>query len=579
MSFKPKKLRIMKKIHIQTKRLCVLAVLALAGLLTATAADFVVDGISYNVIGENEVEVTKPDEGKYEGEVVVPSSVVNDGVTYQVKHIGVGAFSYCADLLQVEISEGVTEIKRNAFSSCRNLQSVEFPNSLERIEEYVFTYCYALTNFYFPKNVSYINQDAFYICPNVTSFMCSGLNPYFKSVNGVMYSKDMTKLLFYPSAAAATTFDVPSTVTRIESNAFSSNDNLVEITFPEGLTWLSNRALSNCDNLVSIELPDALQHISAMNFSYCDNLSHVKLPASLDTICNGVFMGLPSLHELVIPRNVKYIDEFAFTESDGLQKVTFEEGSLLDGIGSRAFEHCTSLESFIMPNSATWMGGQIFGYCSSLKTFHLSDNLTQMNLSNFLECTSLVEGEIPGKVEWVKNAFVDCPLLKRVKFGDKDSAPGVTLLKNCTVVRCPEVEYIELGANIDSLEFLAFSGVNKLKVVICWAAMPPRCLQSLSSAFSPSPDQLNATLYVPEASLEAYRTAYVWKDFPAIAAIERVGDLNCNGSLDVTDATTMINLLMGDDPGELAPYADVNLDGRIDITDITTLIGLVLGGQ
>ncbi|MBQ3364810.1 MAG: leucine-rich repeat protein [Muribaculaceae bacterium] len=568
----------MKKIHIQTKHLCTLAVMLLAGLFTATAADFVVDGISYNVIGENEVEVTKHDEGKYEGEVIVPSSVVNDGVTYQVTRIGSSAFSYSTDLLQVGISEGVTEIKRNAFSSCNNLESVEFPNSLERIEEYVFTYCYAITNFYFPKNVSYIDQYAFYACPNISSFMCSGLNPNFKTVNGVLYSKDMTRLLLYPSGAPATTFDIPSTVTRIEAAAFSSNDILVQVNFPESVTWMGNGVFRDCDNLETVELSDGIHHMGPMMFYHCDKLAHVKLPASLDTICNGSFMHLASLQEIVIPRNVKFIDDFAFSESPMLEKVTFEEGSILDGIGLRVFEYCYSLDNFDMPNSVTWMDGQAFGDCTSLKNVHLSDNLTIFGNSTFWGCTSIVEGVIPGKVISIKNAYVECTSLKRVKIGDKDSAPGVTLIKNCGVSRSPEVEYIELGANVDSLETSAFAGVNNLKVVVCWAATPPRCHDYWSS-FSPSPNRLNATLYVPQASLEAYSSAYDWRDFPVIAAIEYVGDLNFNGSLDVTDVTMMINLLMADDPGEFAPYADVNLDGRIDITDITTLINRVVNSR
>ena len=68
-------------------------------------------------------------------------------------------------------------------------------------------------------------------------------------------------------------------------------------------------------------------------------------------------------------------------------------------------------------------------------------------------------------------------------------------------------------------------------------------------------------------------------NFPVIAAIERVGDLNLNGGLDVTDVTTMVNLMLDNDFGELAPYADVNLDGHIDITDITTLINNVLNSR
>ena len=59
-----------------------MVLLAIAGTLTLSAADFDVDGFCFNIIGDNEVEVTSRDTDKYAGEVFIPSTVINNGTTY-----------------------------------------------------------------------------------------------------------------------------------------------------------------------------------------------------------------------------------------------------------------------------------------------------------------------------------------------------------------------------------------------------------------------------------------------------------------------------------------------------------------
>ena len=113
--------RTMKEITKPSKMYCVLAFLLVACLFPALAADFEVDGICYNVINENEVEVTSPDSVKYAGEVLIPSTVVNAGTTYRVTRIGNKAFYSCKDLTVVDIPEGVTSIGDNAFAGCGKL--------------------------------------------------------------------------------------------------------------------------------------------------------------------------------------------------------------------------------------------------------------------------------------------------------------------------------------------------------------------------------------------------------------------------------------------------------------------------
>ena len=561
-----------------SKTLCLLVCLFMGSAFTAAAADFMVDSICYNIIGENQVEVTSRDV-KYTGEVIIPATVMNDGITYQVTRIGNSAFSSCRELTMVDIPDGVTSIDNYAFYFCTSLEVIELPNSLERLGVMSFFNCTSLTSLYIPRNLTEIGRNALGGCISITNYMCSGMNPYFKTVGGVIYTKDMTQIVAYPPAAIATSYVIPSTVTTIEQRTFNYANNLTEVTIPESVTWVGPAAFMECDGLVSLNFPDGVQHIGASGFCGCDNLVQVHLPASLDTITNSMCSELSALTEITIPRNVKYIDNFAFYKSSGFVNITFEEGSCLQAIGERVFEECSSLEYFDMPNTVTTIGSEIFGNCSSLKHAHLSDNLTSMGNSTFWECTSLLEGEVPGGLTSIHNLFIRCTSLKRARIGDRNAAPGTTILQNVCIGTCPQLEYLELGNNIDSLESLAITGVDNLKIVVCWPLVPPRCNDHWA-VFRPSPESLDAILYVPKASLEAYCVTNEWKKFKTIVPIDDLGDVNGDSAVNMDDLTALINILLtADIAARDLPLADTNLDGAIGMDDLTTLINILLTGN
>ena len=562
----------MKKIIKNSTQIVVSAIM-MAFSFSAAAYDFMVDSICYNVIGENEVEVTKRDV-KYTGEIMIPSTVSHDGINYQVTQIGFQAFNNCSGLTLIGIPEGVTAINSYAFSSCGNLEDVDFPNSLISIGNYAFQDCSSFSNVYIPRNVAVIAYNAFSFCHTIKSYSCSSLNPYFRAVDGVLFSKDMTKLVAYPQAALASSYDVPSTVTATDFHAFRDCDNLVNITIPETVTWLGSTVFARCDNLVSLYLPDGITHMGVGIFSGCTNLSNLHLPASLDSIMNGSFSHCMSLSELTIPRNVSYIDQYAFYESGGIKHIYFEEDSRLAYIGSSAFASSDGLETFYMPNSVTTTGNSIFYKCPSLKNVSISQNLSVLEVSSYNYCTSLIELYIPSNVTLVGNSSVaNCSSLKRLTIGEKDATSSTTI-PNCGVISNNQLERLELGANVDSLSEYAINELGNLKVLICWAQNPPK-LNHYS--FNPIPSRINAPLYVRRASLEAYRTTQHWMDFKTILAIEDVGDVNGDGAISIADVSALIDFLLD---GEISTLlADVNLDGDITIADVAALIDVLLGGD
>ena len=114
------------------------ALLLLCCVGTATAHDFEVGGIYYNITDTTNktVEVTYRGyysdqySNEYTGSVVIPESVTYNGTTYSVTSIGERAFDYCSGLTSITIPNSVTSIGNLAFNDCTGLTSITIPNSV-----------------------------------------------------------------------------------------------------------------------------------------------------------------------------------------------------------------------------------------------------------------------------------------------------------------------------------------------------------------------------------------------------------------------------------------------------------------
>ena len=145
-----------------------LILLSLAGV-AASAQTFMVDGINYNVLSEEEGTVEVVSE-YYFGDIVIPAEVSHDGGTYRVTTIGDRAFHTCSDLTSISMPS-VTTIGDNAFDDCYALTSVEMP-AVTTIGEYAFGGCSALTSVDIPASVTMIGEGAFTYCDALTAVYC-----------------------------------------------------------------------------------------------------------------------------------------------------------------------------------------------------------------------------------------------------------------------------------------------------------------------------------------------------------------------------------------------------------------------
>ncbi|MDR3705087.1 MAG: leucine-rich repeat protein [Paludibacteraceae bacterium] len=197
--------------------------------------------------------------------ISIPSSVTTIGsdafsssglssitIPTSVTSIGASAFSNCRSLASVVIPSSVTVINSSLFNGCTGLSSVTIPSTVTTIADNAFYYCTNLTSIDIPASVTSIAQyGAFVNYGKLTSISVDASNPNYCSVDGVLFNKDKTTLLYFPSGKTGT-YTIPSTVTTIANNAFTGNSNLTSVIIPTSVKSIEQYAFYSCTALSSI---------------------------------------------------------------------------------------------------------------------------------------------------------------------------------------------------------------------------------------------------------------------------------------------------------------------------------------
>ena len=222
------------------KKLFLLPFLAFLPLLAhAFTGEVEIDGINYFIkTADNAAEVRAKDP-KYSGDIVIPPSVVYDGVTCNVILIANNAFSGCTSLTSITIPNSVTSIGDAAFSGCSSLTSITIPNSVTSIDGWAFQHCTSLTSVTIPNSVTYISRSAFYGCTSLTSVTIPN------SVTSIGYQT------FY-GCTSLTSVTIPNSVTYIGDWAFYGCTSLTSVTIPNSVTSIGGRAFANCPDLADV---------------------------------------------------------------------------------------------------------------------------------------------------------------------------------------------------------------------------------------------------------------------------------------------------------------------------------------
>lgn len=349
-------------------------------------------------------------------------------------------------------------------------------SGVDEIAEKAFLGCHLVT-VTIPSGVTDIGTGAFADCRELTTITVDSSNSKYSSESGVLFNKTNTKtktiLVCYPAGKDGETYQVPSTITTIQSMAF----------YGAGLS--------------EVQLPDKLETIGSEAFRE-SSLSSEQLNQKLSSLGSGAFAGCESLKTVTIPSTVRTL-ESTFSNCTGLETVVWTGGTGSYTVGDYVFSGCSSLSSVSLPDGVKTIGCAAFEGCDSLSTLTFPSGLTTVEEhafsgsglteavipegvktigeGAFMGCPELASVSLPSTISEIPDAaFSSCPSLSDVRFADKvpkvwgDRAFESTGL---TTMAIPE--------GVESIGFAAFSGCGSLAEVSVPASLADVGDQAFSS--------------------------------------------------------------------------------------------------
>jgi len=322
-----------------------------------------------------------------------------------VTSIGYSAFSGCKKLKNIRLSNNLTGISSSMFYGCKSLETIDLPESITTIGSDAFSSS-GLTGIVIPDNVTIIENGAFSNCKNlshiqlskeldtVKNAVFSGClllesitvdeeNTSYKSVDGVLYTKDSKALICYPAAKTETEYTVLNGTEVIEQQAFVYNSFLKRVSMPNTVKSIKKYAFSQV-GIESITIPESVTIIGVSAFYKCADLKNVVLSNGVETIDSNAFDECTALESITIPSSVKKIGFRAFGNCTSLKNLIIEEG--VSEIDTFTFLSCEKLESVVIPNSVKTIKIQAFDRCSSIKKIYISKGTEVIENSAFIGC-------------------------------------------------------------------------------------------------------------------------------------------------------------------------------------------------
>ena len=411
-------------------------------VIAAGESDFLVDesGVVTGFIGVDASELVIPSE--IDGKTVtgIAASVFKDNrditkvtLPESVKAIGEDAFAGCSSLTEINL-ENVTSIGKNAFGQCRALTSVRLGEGLTVIPESAFTSCATLSSVTLPSTIKEIGKNAFTLCAfksielpeGLTAIRCGAFrgtplaelhlpaslekfgdeymgdvfeiagsqaadkslenitidekNLYWTSVDGMLYSKDLSEIVFCPRGRK--TAKVLDSVTTIGRYAFFMCFNLTKVELPAGLKTVSEQAFHYCEALVDCVLPAGLERVENSGFFGCEEWTGVDdIPSSVTFIGEYAFAECKGT-KLVIPEGNTSIGKFAFYGyEETLREIVLP--STLRTLGDSVFSYAKNVKEIVIPEGVTSIGDQCFGISNSLESLILPSTLKSIGEEAF----------------------------------------------------------------------------------------------------------------------------------------------------------------------------------------------------
>ncbi len=235
-----------------------------------------------------------------------------------VHTIGYAAFVGCDSLTSLEVPHSVTTIEEGAFQQMASLEELIIGNGVTTIDNSLVLGDNKLKSINLGDAFQTFNPVVFYTAPSLSDINISTGNPYYFSLDGVVFSEGGDTLVCYPPASELTDYVIPDSVTYLAPYSFCQASQLKSISFPLTVEHIDSLAFFGCRSLADVTLNEGLQHLSfgafGMNLGTEGMLKSITLPSTVSRVDGGAFLFNRSLTTVSVEASNPYLT----TDADGL---------------------------------------------------------------------------------------------------------------------------------------------------------------------------------------------------------------------------------------------------------------------
>ena len=578
----------MKKNHLHLLTALVVWLTCALGASAADTYDFTAYNLQYVITSSTTAKVVGHVLASPSGSYEIYGTVTNEGTTYRVTEIGEGAFQDCDKITSITINENVVTIGENAFSGCSGMTRVTIPNTVTTIGGVSFGNCTSLTEVVIPNSVTYVGGLAFAYCSALTS-VDLGENCRFKtssswSLNifkGCTSLTDITcrsidawefhEPMFDESTYTTATLHVPSSAL----NAYQNTNYWNKFTHVEGFADESGDALNSALNIEG----------GTINFGSSGDYPWTVVTEGGRTYAQSGNAGVASSSSVLTATvtlsspTALFFDFKAWGEgsSSAWDKCEF----FVDGVRRFAYgARQNDWETYSVPLTAdthtlTWQytkdsSVNPTGDYFAVDNVCLGADLSQAVSDGALTVTSL------GAYPWIEVTEGGRTYAQSGNAGVASSTSEMSSTVKVTLLSRLSFDFKAWGEGSstawDKCEFLV-DGVSQF-------AYGARQNDWETYTMDVTPGTHTLTWRYTKDSSVNPTGDYFAVDNLSIHIIEKRGDVDADGNVNISDVTALIDyLLSGNASGIVLTNADCDQDGNVNISDVTTLIDYLLAGH
>lgn len=468
------------------KRLYAAILLLCTSSIALIAQTFESDGLWYSVASEGEVMVIpNPDQSKYAlSDVVIPESVVFEGIEYAVTQIDDYAFQGCTDIVSLIISKSVVNIGASAFEGCTGMKFLRFadgttPLSFENNLQFMQS----------PLDSLVVGRDLDY----ASGSRAGGYSPFasmsreFSPIKYVEFTDSVTSIpsrLFERCTTIEKVF-IGQNVTSIADNLFRYCTALKVVVCKTVTPPSSRRSIITSDNSVTLYVPEGTAEAYQATTSWKDFYRILDIEYVPDFNVDGIVYTLIGRNKVAVSgcdESLHHLKHISLPETVEYKGVVYQLTEII-GMSIQA-----TFETIDIPNAVTAIRPYAFSHHEELKSIILPDSLVVLG-----------EGAFSG---------------------------------------CYDLSHVTIPAGVKIIERETFSSCN-LDTVVVKGVEPPFVKGPAFDSY----DIEYATLIVPNGTFQAYMNAMQWQDFYKIEEVEGYANIfeidGVRYKMDSYDGTTV----------------------------------------